>query len=315
MSPELHVVFGTGPVGCWIARALREMDKPVRAVNRSGARPQLMPAEVEVVAADVSDAAQAIDAARGATTVYQAVNAPYHRWHELFPPLQAGAMAAAKAVGARYVSIENLYMYDSSQSIREDSPFRPRSKKGELRARLANEVMTAHERGEIRATALRSSDYYGPGVLQSALGERVFANLVAGKKAQVTASADTPHSWAYIEDVGRAAAVLGTRDEALGRAWIAPHAPPCTAGDVVARAANALDIDPQLMIISRRMMQLVGLFNPDARAAVEMLYLFQEPFVVDSARIQDAFDLQPTPIDVGVERTVRWFQDFSQKHA
>ena len=41
-----------------------------------------------------------------ASVVYQALNPPYHQWHEFFPGLQAGALAAAKAAGARYVSIE-----------------------------------------------------------------------------------------------------------------------------------------------------------------------------------------------------------------
>ena len=40
------------------------------------------------------------------------------------------------------------------------------------------------------------------------MGELVFGNLVAGKKAQVGGSVEMPHSWAYIEDVGRAAAIL-----------------------------------------------------------------------------------------------------------
>ena len=68
-------------------------------------------------------------------------------------------------------------------------------------------------------------DLYSPGVTASNLGEMVFGNLVKGSKAQLTGSAAMPHSFAYIEDVGQAAAVLGTREEALGSAWITPHAP------------------------------------------------------------------------------------------
>ena len=233
MEAELHVIFGTGPVGCWTARALVDQGLAVRAVNRSGRRPELMPADVEMRAADVSDPAAAIAAAAGAMTVYQALNPEYHQWHELFPGLQAGALAAAKA-GGRYVSIENLYMYDSSTFMTEDSRIAPVSKKGELRLRMADDVMAAHARGEVRAVALRSSDYYGPGVTGSALGELVFGRLVAGKKAQVGGSLTQPHSFAYIEDVGRAAAELGIRDDVLGRVWIAPHAPAQTQGQMVA---------------------------------------------------------------------------------
>jgi nucleoside-diphosphate-sugar epimerase len=313
MEKELHVIFGTGPVGCWTARYLRERNISVRAVNRDGKRPDLMPDDVEVVAADVYDSSQAMDACVGATVVYQALNPPYHQWHKYFPKLQAGVLAASRAVGARYVSIENLYMYDSSDLITEDTPIRPRSKKGELRAEMAEEVMEAHQRGDIQATALRSSDYYGPGVIGSVLGDRVFGNLIAGKKAEVMGSSRTAHSWAYIEDVGRAAATLGTSDEALGKAWIAPHAPPCTQGEMVELACRIVGIEPRFMVVSPLMLKVAGLFMPVARASVEMMYQFKEPFVVDSKSIQRAFGLKPTPIQIGIEKTVMWYKEKTRK--
>ena len=49
METRPHVIFGTGPVGCWTARSLVDRGLPVRAVNRSGARAGLLPQEVELV--------------------------------------------------------------------------------------------------------------------------------------------------------------------------------------------------------------------------------------------------------------------------
>ncbi len=308
MNEPVHVIFGTGPVGCWTARALTDQGRTVRAVNRSGDRPELMPAEVEVVAADVSHVDQATDAAAGAATVIQALNPPYHRWLELFPALQAGALAAAEAAGARFVSIENLYMYDASAPIHEDARVAPASRKGALRQRMAEEVMAAHERGAVRATALRSSDYYGPGVTDSAWGSRVFEPLVEGEPAQVTGVLDAPHALAYIEDVGRAAAELAVRDEALGRVWIAPHAPARTARQMVAMAAEAAGVEPKARGMGTLMMRIGGLFIPAARASVEMMYQFMAPFEVDADRIERELGLTPTPLQEGLARTVAWYR-------
>jgi len=308
MSNELHVILGTGPVGCWTARALTERGLAVRAINRSGRRPGLMPEGAEVVAADVSDAASAVTAAQGATTIYQALNPPYHQWPEFWPGLQAGALAAAKATGARYVSVENLYMYDSSSVMTEESRIAPLSKKGALRQKLAEEVTAAHAAGDIRAVTLRSSDYYGPGVTQAALGELVFGRLLTGKKAQVGGSLKLPHSFAYIEDVGRAAAELGTRDDVLGRVWFAPHAPARTQGEMIEAACKLLDVPVAVMAASPLMMRIVGLFSPAAKANVEMMYEFTEPFVVDSGRIERELGLTASPIDTALERTVEWYR-------
>lgn len=309
MDNEMHVIFGTGPVGCWTAAALVAQGRPVRAVNRTGRRPQLLPEQVEMRSADVTDHDAAIAAAQGATTVYQALNPEYWRWHELFPGLQAGALAAARALGSTYVSVENLYMYDSSAVITEDSPIAPASRKGELRMRMAEEVMAAHDRGDVRAVALRSSDYYGPGVTGSALGEMVFGNLVAGRKAQLLGSARQEHSFAYIQDVGRAAAVLGMREDLHGSAWFAPHAPAVTQGELMQAAGEVLGGQSKASVISPLMMRLAGLFSPVARASMEMMYQFTAPFVVDAGVSQRELRLEPTPIRDGVAATITWYRD------
>lgn len=313
MPTELHVIFGTGPVGCWTARALRSQGRAVRAVNRSGVRPGLMPADVEMAKAEVADPTQAATAATGAGVVYQALGPPYHLWHEFFPALQAATLSAAKTTNARYVAIENLYMYDSSKPMTEDSPVAPVSRKGALRQEMAEEVMAAHANGDVRTTALRSSDYYGPGVLGSSLGERVFGNLVAGKKAQLSGSTKMPHSFSYIEDVGIAAAALGTHDKALGQVWIAPHAPARTQGQMVEEACRVLGVEPGFSTMSPLMMRLAGLFIPAARASVEMMYEFTAPFVVDSSLMEREFSLSATPIPVAMERTIAWYRDHLAK--
>lgn len=271
-----------------------------------------MPPDVEMVKADISDPAQATKAAEGATVIYQATNPAYHEWHRYFPGLQAGAIAAARTSGAILVSIENLYGYESSKPIHEDSPIAPSSKKGALRAKMAADLMSAHARGEVRATALRSSDYYGPGVLGSAFGERFFIPLLKGKPGQILGSRDQPHSYAYIEDVATAAATLAQRPEALGQAWIAPHAPAWTQGQMSSAAAEALSVEPRISVVTPMMIRLAGLFVPGARASIEMMYEFTEPFVVDTSRVEKTYGLVPTPIEEGIRRTAAWYRSSAQ---
>ena len=310
MNENLHVVLGTGPVGSWITRTLHDRGLAVRAVNRSGARPELIPGAVEVVAADVSAERQAVAAAEGAAVVYQALNPPYHQWHALFPALQRGALAAAKATGARYVSIDNLYMYDSSSgAISESTRIAPSSRKGELRARMAEEVLAAHGHGEVRAAILRSSDYYGPGVTASALGDRIFPSIIAGKPGEVLGGLDIPHSYAYIEDVARAAVELGTREEAMGRIWITPHAPAPTQREVLEGVFGLVGREPKYATVTPSKMRLAGFFNPGAREMVEMMYEFAEPFTVDSSAMEGAFGLEATSLADGLARTVQWYRE------
>ena len=82
-NEELHVVFGTGPVGMAVMDALMQRGKRVRMVNRSGrAR---VPDGVEVLGGDATDNDFAREASAGASVVYFALNPPYDKWPELFP--------------------------------------------------------------------------------------------------------------------------------------------------------------------------------------------------------------------------------------
>ncbi len=66
---ELHVIFGTGPLGKWTARELARLGKQVRMINRSGKADRL-PESIEVVASDAYDVKKNIEVTQGASAIY-----------------------------------------------------------------------------------------------------------------------------------------------------------------------------------------------------------------------------------------------------
>jgi len=70
MTEGLHVIFGTGPLGLAVMRALHGRGRRVRAVNRSGRAN--VPAGVDVVAVDATDRAAARRVCQDAAVVYPA---------------------------------------------------------------------------------------------------------------------------------------------------------------------------------------------------------------------------------------------------
>jgi len=152
-----HLIFGTGPAACWTAHHLCSQGVAVKAVNRSGKRPALMPADVSIIQADVSDAQQAIHITQGASVVYQALGPAYSQWAELFPRLQANTIQAAIQAKARYVALENLYMLDASQPMTETSPEVPRSVKGRVRQQMHQTLTRHHQSGDLQICVLRAS--------------------------------------------------------------------------------------------------------------------------------------------------------------
>jgi hypothetical protein len=61
--------------------------------------------------------------------------------------------------------------------------------------------------------------------------------------------------------------------------------------------------------MGRLMMWLGGLFIPEARETVEMMYEFEKPFVVDSSKFENTFQVKPTPISAAVHQAVEWYRN------
>ena len=309
---DQHVIFGTGAIGLALCESLRRRDVgAIRMVNRSGKAD--VPTGVEVVAADVSDPALAVAAAKGATTVYQALNPPYARWVELFPGLQAGAVAAAEAAQARLVSMENVYMYGrpAGSPLTEDRPYLAHTKKGQLRGRMAEELLAAYRAGRIEVAIGRASDYFGPnGGAQSNLGDRLFGPALAGKTASLLGDPDQPHTYTYIPDIGEGLAVLGLHPDAVGEIWHLPNDPDTRTTRHLVEVAYRLAGQPKakVRVLPAPLISAVGLLNPTVRELSEMRYLFQEPFVVDSSKIRDRLGVVATPVEEALATTMAGYR-------
>jgi nucleoside-diphosphate-sugar epimerase len=309
---ELHVVFGSGPVGLAVVETLLAQGKQVRVVSRSGAR-RALPESVEVMRGDATHPGDTRQVCRGASHVYNCTNAPeYHRWPQQFPPLQRGVLAGAAAAGAKLVVMENLYMYGPHGGLpmTEATPLRGHGSRSTTRRMLTEELFAAHRAGQVRATSVRASDLLGPHVTESLVGERFFGPILAGKKVQLFADPDVPHSVSFVGDVGRAMVMVGARDEALGRAWHVPNAPAVSLRALAELVGQETGIAPRLSAVPRTVtrvvLPLLGLAVPPMRGLEENLYIFYEPYVVDHSGYAAAFGDNATPLREAIRQTVAW---------
>lgn len=305
-----HTVIGTGPLGVSTAQGLAALALPVRMVNRTGRVPDGLPLGATVVAGDVSTLAGARAAAAGSAVVYNCTNAPYDKWLTEMKPLFTNILEGAIGAGARLVLGDNLYAYGDTNGapMREDTPERPNSRKGALRAELGRMMLAAHQAGRTQVAIVRGSDYFGPRVRESQLGERVFPAALAGKAAMVTGKLDQPHSNTFIPDMGRAMALVGARDSAYGQIWHAPNAPAQTARQMLERIYADVGKPMKVQVAGRAMLSVLGLFNPVIREVVEMQYQFERPFVVDSSKFEREFGVTATPLAESVKATVAWYR-------
>ena len=304
---SLHVVFGTGPIGLALIDELQASGKRVRAVNRSGSG---VPEGVELMRGEATNEDFVIAACANAETVYFCLNPPYTKWPELFPALQAAVLAGAGSAGAKLVAMENLYGYGPTDGrpLTEDLPLSATTRKGQVRAEMTKDLMAAHAAGRVRVVAARASDYFGPGALTSAMGERVFYPALAGKKAQVMGNPDMLHTYSYVPDIAKGLALLGDRSEADGQAWHLPNPPALTTREFIGKIYEALGTEAAISAMPRSLVSVIGLFNGTVRELKEMLYEFEEPFVVDHSKFESAFGDYTTPLSEAIDTTLAWYR-------
>lgn len=306
--PSLDVVFGAGQVGVPLSRLLAARGHSVRVVSRSGGGGG---DGVVAVQADAADPAAAAEAARGASVVYHCMNPPYFTkvWAAELPRLQESLSLAAARAGARLVVLDNLYSLGDGggRPFDEDTPFAPRSRKGEVRAQVSRALLEAHRRGDVRAVIGRGSDFYGPRGELTYFGGRFWKPVLAGRPADVPFDPDVPHTYHYLEDVAAGLAALGAApDDALGRAWMLPCQPAASTRALVDRMAASLGRPIALRRLPPLLLKGLGLFVPILRELAEMSYQWERPFVVDDRRIRERLGIAPVEAGEAARRTVSW---------
>ncbi len=155
---SVHVVLGArGVIGQETVAALAGTDEVI-AVARG---PVVVPDGVQTRQADLLDVAQARTAVAGADVVHLVAGLRYDHtvWAREWPVIVRNAAGAARNAGARLVCLDNVYAYGRVQGpMREDTPLRPISRKGRVRAE-ARELLLSFPNVVVGVAA----DFYGPG--------------------------------------------------------------------------------------------------------------------------------------------------------
>jgi len=302
------VVFGAGQVGARLAERLMARGHTVRVVKRS---PTDIPPGAEARLGDAADPAFCQAAVQGASTVYHCMNPPYSTkaWAACVPLYMNNLIAASARAGARLVVLDNVYMLGkpNGKPLTADTPMNPCSRKGEIRAKAAEALFTAHRRGDVRATAGRAADFYGPGGAQSQLGDYFWPRVLKGSAAQVIVNPDAIHTYHYIPDVAAGLVALGEApDAAFGRVWMLPCRPAESFRDLVRRLEGSFGAPIKLTVMPAWMLSVLGVFMPVLREMPEMQYQWDEPFVIDDRPFRERFDVRPEDADRAAAATVAW---------
>jgi nucleoside-diphosphate-sugar epimerase len=298
-----------GAIGSELVKELTARNEPIRLVSRN---PKLVPGAAEAVAADLSNLDDTVRAVSGSRVAFLLVGLKYDItvWRSLWPRIMRNAIEAAKRANARLVFFDNVYMYGKVEGVMtEQTPFRPCSKKGEIRAQIATMLLNEMKMGNLSALIARSADFYGPHARTGLPDVLVFDKLAKGVKAGWFVNDSVKHSFTFTPDAARSLILLADNESAWDQTWHVPTAPdPPTGKQFIELAAREFGTQPKYRVLTRPMLWLAGWFDTTVRESYEMLYQYESEYIFDSTKFTKAFRFQPTSYAEGVRRTAQAYR-------
>ena len=301
------ILGGGGAIGKELAKALTAYTSAIRIVSRT---PEKVNSTDETFAADLNDKAAVANAVAGAEVVYLVAGLPYKLrvWQEQWPKVMRYVIDACKQQGAKLVFFDNAYCYAKKDlgHLTEESLVDPPSKKGVVRALIAQMILDEVKAGNLTAMIVRASDFYGPGINNSVLQETVFKPFQKGKTALWMGDRSKVHSFTYTPDAAKATALLGNTPDAYNQVWHLPTSDEkLTGNDFIKLFAEAMQVKERAMTIPKLMIQLMGLFNPLMKEMAEMMYQHNQDYFFDSSKFKRRFpQIAVTPYRQGIQEVI-----------
>ncbi|WP_143306322.1 NAD-dependent epimerase/dehydratase family protein [Chitinophaga vietnamensis] len=306
MQPLYTILGAGGVIANELATELVKNGKRVRLVSRS---PKAFAGIDELFPADITNAEQTMQAVKGSSIVFLCAGLKYDRklWATAWPAIMTNVINACKAAGAKLIFFDNVYSYGLVDGpMLETTPYRPSSKKGEIRARIATQLMDEVKAGNITATIARAADFYGPNADKTG-----FLNLLIIDKFKKKSTAmwlgrdDMTHSYTYTPDAGKGLYLLSQDDSTWNQVWHLPTSNPAPDGKGYMHIiATQMGVKPKYMKLGKFMIGLSGLFDGTIKELGEMLYQNNYPYIFNSTKFEKHFNFKPTSYEEGVKATL-----------
>lgn len=301
----MQTILGSGgSIGIELAKSLKTYTNGIRLVSRN---PKKVNDTDQLHPADLKNPAEVDNAIDGSDIVYVTIGFDYSRkvWKQSWVPFIKSVIDGCKKHKARLVFFDNIYMYDRDHlsNMKEDTPIRPTSVKGEVRKDVAELIMKEIQTKNLKALIARAADFLG--TKNSVPVETIYKNLKKGKPADIMASADKIHNFTWVPDAAEAVAILGNTPDAYNQVWHLPSIKEkLTAKEWVELFAMEMDTKPKYRVLPIWMMGVLGIFVPIMKELKEMAYQYDRDYYFNSEKFEKRFGYSPVTAREAVSKLV-----------
>jgi nucleoside-diphosphate-sugar epimerase len=300
------ILGANGTIALELSKHLPQYTDKIRQVSRN---PKKVNESDELVSTDLLNYQQVEKAVAGSEVTYLVAGLKYETkiWQDQWPKVMKHTIDACKKHNSKLVFFDNVYCYGLVRgTMTEETAFNPTSKKGEVRAQIAAQLLEEIKAGNLQGMIVRAADFYGPNALLSLTHSMVGEKLKTKKSAQWMGDPKKIHSFTYTPDAGKAVAILGNTPSAFNQTWHALTSQEKITGEQYVRIACELAGQPyKIQLLPKWGVRALGLFIPVLREFVEMMYQYENDYFFDSSKFEKAFGIAATSYRLGIAETLR----------
>lgn len=306
------VLGATGSMGYALVQELVGRGIDVTAFARGESKLQALfghQPQVRIAAGDAFDLASLVEAISDAEVIFHAMNIPYYEWEERQPILVNNILSAAKQTHARLVAVDNIYAYGKSngRSVTEDTPKQPTTKKGRIRLELEQMIKYAG----VPAIIAHFPDFYGPNAGNTLLNYTI-EGVVSNKRTMFVGNQKVKREYIYTPDGAKALVELSLRESSYNQNWNIPGSGVISGEEIVQILREETGYAKGVGTVTKPIVWLMGWFDKMMKEYLEMMYLTEEPVVLNGEKLVKQIGVIPmTSYRTGIKQTIQFLKHSS----
>ncbi|MFD2444884.1 SDR family NAD(P)-dependent oxidoreductase [Bacillus sp. CGMCC 1.16607] len=255
----------------------------------------------KIMVGDVLNHAQLKEAISKVDVVFHAISIPYQNWDPSLFNILSLILQECKLQKKSLIYVDNIYAYGvQRQKVNELTTKNPHTKKGKIRLNLQQQI----ENSGVPYVIAHFPDFYGPKAENTAL-QYTFEQIVKKNSGGFVGNPNLQREFIYIKDAAKALVELSLHDDAYGEIWTIPGAGTISGKEIGEIASKYLSKEIKLNQVHNWMIKALGIFNPFMREYYEMLYLNENPVILDGTKYENRIGALPkTPFTIGIRNNL-----------
>jgi dihydroflavonol-4-reductase len=321
--PTALVTGATGFTGSHLVRSLVADGTRVRVLARSAARAATrLPADIELVKGEISDAGTLARAVEGVERVYhlaaayrEARHKEEYYWKVNFEGTRA-ILDAARAAGVRrfvHCSTVGVLSHIANPPADERQPHNPADVYQRTKSEAEKLALAAHQPGRMTVAVARPTAIYGPGDSRLL---KLFRSVASGRFIML-GSGDIYYHMVYVSDLISGLRLLGEHPRAAGEVFTLGGEGYYQLRAIVALIARLLEVPPPRMRLPAWPFQIAGsicekicvpfgIEPPIYRRRVDF-FTKSRAFTIEKARRMLGYAPE-IDLETGFRRTIDWYR-------